>query len=501
MNGDGAEEGEALLHKRHEALQVALPPSTHEETERKNAQKPLMLSYALAAWAWRSWEFAVALLLIQLSSSSLRLVSAYGLVDNFVRVAFGGSVGGYVGRRCIASGTRNFLLLQNACIAVSAACAAALLGFKEELGQLGSVRWILLVSTIGCGATSSLGSLGIQIAIEKRAIQAMLRDVPSALAEANSGFRAIDLTCQLAAPIVIGLLMTYTSSLTATLMLLAYTMLVWVPEVRLFQRAVHLSQPLRAMSHQEGSQGEKDPPNSAATSSSSSSRSSSSRSSPNTPELLQHRNTIESLSVEPPGKSCPELPRSKGETTERHLAESFSCNGRVEHIHIGSPPSGAATKDRFSTPSGSALAQPGTSAPLAAPCISAPTSTQLPPSLATSGSPGNSCDRKSQDSFVAQAVRDQLEAASESKPSHARSIPCAPEQRSSSSHDPIRSNASLSPTHSIHSHFTRQPSMRRAPSKSQVAGLEVGMNKSGPKVGLRTSAILRTRQSAPGCFY
>eukprot|EP00983_Pelagomonas_calceolata_P058037 1145335-Pelagomonas_calceolata.AAC.6 len=49
------------------------------------------------------------------------------------------------------------------------------------------VRWILLVSTIGCGATSSLGSLGIQIAIEKRAIQAMLRDVPSALAEANSG--------------------------------------------------------------------------------------------------------------------------------------------------------------------------------------------------------------------------------------------------------------------------------------------------------------------------
>uniref|UniRef100_A0A7S3QXU1 Uncharacterized protein n=1 Tax=Dunaliella tertiolecta TaxID=3047 RepID=A0A7S3QXU1_DUNTE len=233
----------------------------------------------------------------------------------------------------------------------------------------------------------------------------------------------------------------------------------------------------------------------------SSSRSSSSRSSPNTPELLQHRNTIESLSVEPPGKSCPELPRSKGETTERHLAESFSCNGRVEHIHIGSPPSGAATKDRFSTPSGSALAQPGTSAPLAAPCISAPTSTQLPPSLATSGSPGNSCDRKSQDSFVAQAVRDQLEAASESKPSHARSIPCAPEQRSSSSHDPIRSNASLSPTHSIHSHFTRQPSMRRAPSKSQVAGLEVGMNKSGPKVGLRTSAILRTRQSAPGCFY
>ncbi|KAF5829728.1 Ferroporti-1 [Dunaliella salina] len=269
-DADG-DEGQALLHNRQEAVQIDLPPSTHERSERDKAQKPLMLAYAMAAWAWRSWEFAVALLLIQLSSSSLRLVSVYGLADNFVRVAFGGSVGGYVGRRCIASGTRNFLLLQNACIAVSAACAAALLGFKEELGHSGWVRWILLASTIGCGATSSLGSLGIQIAIEKRAVQAMLRDMPSALAEANSGFRAIDLTCQLAAPIVIGLLMTYTSSLIATILLLGYTMLVWIPEVHFFQRAVHFSPPLRAISHHEGSQVDKGPCDSTATSSSSTS--------------------------------------------------------------------------------------------------------------------------------------------------------------------------------------------------------------------------------------
>jgi len=34
----------------------------------------------------RSWEFAVALLLIQLYPSSLRLLSVYGCLDNVVRV-------------------------------------------------------------------------------------------------------------------------------------------------------------------------------------------------------------------------------------------------------------------------------------------------------------------------------------------------------------------------------------------------------------------------------
>ena len=62
-----------------------------------------------------------------------------------------------------------------------------------------------------------------------------------------SGFRAIDLICQLAAPIVIGLLMTFTSPLIATLLLLAYTMLVWAPELHFFQRAVDLSPALRCV--------------------------------------------------------------------------------------------------------------------------------------------------------------------------------------------------------------------------------------------------------------
>lgn len=40
----------------------------------------LLSSYSLAAWAWRSWEFTVALVLIELYPGSLLVVSAYGLL-------------------------------------------------------------------------------------------------------------------------------------------------------------------------------------------------------------------------------------------------------------------------------------------------------------------------------------------------------------------------------------------------------------------------------------
>jgi hypothetical protein len=65
----------------------------------QRAKLLLMASYALGAWAWRSWEFAVALLLISVHpSGTLSLVSVYGLLDNLVRITMGASAGSYIER-------------------------------------------------------------------------------------------------------------------------------------------------------------------------------------------------------------------------------------------------------------------------------------------------------------------------------------------------------------------------------------------------------------------
>lgn len=55
-------------------------------------------THALARWGWRTWEFAVALILIQLFPTSLLLVSVFGLLDNIVRLAFGSVIGQFVDR-------------------------------------------------------------------------------------------------------------------------------------------------------------------------------------------------------------------------------------------------------------------------------------------------------------------------------------------------------------------------------------------------------------------
>lgn len=87
MIGCTEEEGEVVAPLRH--------------AHTRKPQAALMCAYALAAWAWSSWDFFVALVLVDLApdpGSSLRLVSAYGLADNIARLTLGASIGKFVGR-------------------------------------------------------------------------------------------------------------------------------------------------------------------------------------------------------------------------------------------------------------------------------------------------------------------------------------------------------------------------------------------------------------------
>jgi iron-regulated transporter 1 len=58
----------------------------------------MLAAYLLASWGWRTWEFAIALLLLGLYPESLVLVAAFGLLDDLVKVVSGSSVGDFVDR-------------------------------------------------------------------------------------------------------------------------------------------------------------------------------------------------------------------------------------------------------------------------------------------------------------------------------------------------------------------------------------------------------------------
>lgn len=60
-----------------------------------------------------------------------------------------------------------------------------------------------------------------------------------------SGFRAIDLTCLLAAPMLVGAVFTWLGPAASTMLLAGYTMLAWIPETVLLRKAVNVSPVLK----------------------------------------------------------------------------------------------------------------------------------------------------------------------------------------------------------------------------------------------------------------
>ncbi|KAF5827311.1 hypothetical protein DUNSADRAFT_874 [Dunaliella salina] len=209
---------------------------------------------------------------------------------------------------------------------------------------------------------------------------------------------------------------------------------------------------------------------------------SSGRSSLSTPELSQHRNSVDG--------PCLELPGYEDKTTECHQGTSFPCNGCIEESHGGLRPPGALWVRTSAPSSPVALERPANRTPLAVRCISAPTSALPPPSPASSKS-SERC--VSQNSFLSHSEwgNQAQEAVSKGKTS---SNPNTPDRHSGPSRHFVRSTSSLPSL--LSPQPTRQSPMRRVPSKG-LAGVEVGMNKLGTRVGPRTSALLRSRESTP----
>ena len=186
------------------------------------ALRAVCAAHALARWAWRTWEFAVALILIRLSPASLALVSAYGLADNVARVAFGAAAGAYVDREERLRGACACVLLQNACILASALAAGALLlagggssgggappgpdsaaaaaaaagaAAAAAAGPHPALFWPLIAVVVGAGAMSSVGSTGAAAAVEREWVKALCGDDAPLLARVNSGAAAAPPLC------------------------------------------------------------------------------------------------------------------------------------------------------------------------------------------------------------------------------------------------------------------------------------------------------------------
>ena len=217
------------------AAEPTSPPHTHA-TPSRYLNLSLYTSYMMAAWAWRGMEFTVALVLLDILPNSLLLVSIFGLLDNGVRVIFGGMVGRYIDKSPRLQGAVNCYVFQNLCIAAAGlGLSASLAGLLEHQSVS---YWIIVSFSLVLAALASVGSSGIQISVERSFPKVLYQDSEADLSTMNATFRALDLLALLLSPIASGALMTLLKPWVAVLSLALYALVAWIPEVLLLRSAV-----------------------------------------------------------------------------------------------------------------------------------------------------------------------------------------------------------------------------------------------------------------------
>lgn len=191
---------------------------------------------------WRTWEFAVALLLAELYPSSLLLVAAYGLCDDVVQILSGFLLGAYIDRTERLRSATLMYAAQHVLVALS--CAAAAGAFFTSPGS--AARDGLSALVLVFGALAGAGSAGSSLSVENDWVVTLCGADSIALTRLNSRMRAVDLSCLLLAPLAASFLLQYAGARLFLLVFALFNVAAFVPEALLLRRAQLKSSALAA---------------------------------------------------------------------------------------------------------------------------------------------------------------------------------------------------------------------------------------------------------------
>jgi len=187
----------------------------------------LYVSHGLSAWGDRMWEFAIALLLINIWPGSLLLVALFGATEAIAVVFAGPIIGDWVDAYERLSVVRTSLFAGNGAVIVSATVIIVLLwrAFSHDVAF-----WTLVILLLISGSVTKLASVATTLAVEKEWVKLLCDDDAELLAATNARMRRIDLLCLLLAPICVGGLMAWLGPLAGALFIGAWHFALLAPE-------------------------------------------------------------------------------------------------------------------------------------------------------------------------------------------------------------------------------------------------------------------------------
>eukprot|EP00088_Acartia_fossae_P000793 TRINITY_DN10310_c0_g1_i1.p1 TRINITY_DN10310_c0_g1~~TRINITY_DN10310_c0_g1_i1.p1 ORF type:complete len:602 (+),score=157.62 TRINITY_DN10310_c0_g1_i1:114-1919(+) len=193
----------------------------------------LYLSRLLTALGDRLWMFAFGLFLFKMHNKDLRLLAFYGFAMNTSNILLLSAIGKWIDDKKRLTAARILLIIQNTCVIINCIILALFFLYNEDIQERIVLYRVLEAIVIVFAILSNLASNGSQIVVEKDWIVCIANGDDNFLAILNSNFRTIDLCCLTFAPVVAGLLFSYTSYMVVTVVLAAWNLISMVAEYTL----------------------------------------------------------------------------------------------------------------------------------------------------------------------------------------------------------------------------------------------------------------------------
>lgn len=207
-----------------------------EDTLQMRTVWKLYLSRFLSAWGDRIWSFGLGIFLYKMKSENLRLIAAYGLIQNLVNLMLLTGVGHWIDKTGRLRAAQVLLVLQNSAVLLACVVLAVFFQYYDELVAV--YLWlevVLIVAVAVLALLANLVSHGLKIVVEKDWIVVIAGDSDARLARLNSNFRTIDLSCQTFGPIICGFVFSFAHPMVAASVIGAWNLVSVVLEYMLLQ--------------------------------------------------------------------------------------------------------------------------------------------------------------------------------------------------------------------------------------------------------------------------
>jgi iron-regulated transporter 1 len=193
----------------------------------------LYLSRLLTAWGDRLWMFTFGLFLFKMKNRDLRLLAGYGFAKNTSSILLLSGIGNWIDNTARLKAAQILLLVQNICVILDCVIVGLFFFYQEEIEAIAWLHSLLEAGVMILAIIANLASSGSQIVVEKDWIVCISNGNDNFLARLNSNFRTIDLTCQTFAPVLAGLLFSYTSYIVVAVVVASWNMISVVAEYTL----------------------------------------------------------------------------------------------------------------------------------------------------------------------------------------------------------------------------------------------------------------------------